>query len=334
MTAPIFSVLMSVHNGEAFLGEALDSVFRQTCQDFELIVVDDGSTDATSQILETHADRRTVVLRNDQCLGLTRSLNRGLDLARGEFVARMDADDVCFPNRLEMQLTFMRANPAVGVCGTWVRAFGRVGPEDWRYPVNDADIRSEMLFRNPIAHPTVAIRRSLIEKHHLRYDPNAEAAEDYDLWARCSLLCALANLPQVLLQYRLHSSSTSARRRTEQVASTRRIVLRLLQRIGLEPSEAELDLHLTLVLREFGSDGQYLSAVDSWLRKLANANGKAAIYQATAFGRTLASRWVEVCHAAARAGAWCSWRLLTSPLLLGADHPLRAAAAIPVSLLR
>jgi len=205
------SVVLAVHNGRPYLTEAIDSVLAQTFAEFELIVVDDASTDDTWELLEGYAAReqRIVLLRNEVNIGQTRSLNRGLDAAGGRYVARMDADDVALPERLAAQVAFLDHHAEVGVLGTAGRFIDEVG-RNWglfRPPETDLQIRWYMMLENAFAHPTVMLRSDVLNRAGLRYDPSFRVSQDYDLWSRLLRFTRAANLRAPLLKYRLHSRS-------------------------------------------------------------------------------------------------------------------------------
>jgi len=209
---------MSVYNGEKYLREAVDSILGQTVRDFELIIVDDGSTDGTWAILQNYNDPRIVLLYNEENVGLTRSLNKGLAVARGEYIARMDADDVSLPKRLEKQVAYLDANPEVGLLGTWIKIIGERGERlsVLRKPIDPLFIKWSLLFDNCLVHSTVVYRRSLVEKlggyNPIRY------AQDYDLWSRMSLETQIVNLPEVLVRWRSHPAGISTQKLAQQIS--------------------------------------------------------------------------------------------------------------------
>ncbi|MBS1188457.1 MAG: putative Glycosyl transferase, family 2 [Rhodocyclaceae bacterium] len=218
MTAPLVSVVMAVHNGERHLGAALASIRAQTCADLEILVIDDGSSDATGQLLDQCPDLRLRVIRNSERLGLARSLNSGLDCARGRYIARMDADDICHLRRFEEQVRFMESRPEVGVLGAACRLIDDDGKflGIARHPGSDAAMRWRLLFGPPLAHPSAMMRAEVLHRHGLRYDPAWPVAQDYEFWPRLLRHCRGANLAEPLLDYRLHGQSASAARRGEQ----------------------------------------------------------------------------------------------------------------------
>jgi glycosyltransferase involved in cell wall biosynthesis len=209
---PRVSVVMAVYNAERYLNEAIRSILGQTYDDFEFIIIDDGSTDRSSAMLTSFAevDRRLNVHRQPNS-GLIASLNKACGLARGAYVARMDADDISLPGRFEKQVQYLDAHKEIGVLGTWIQdigADGQPGPV-WPLPTQPATIRWFLMFGNCLAHPSVMMRRELIQS--LAYRAEAVHVEDYDLWIRASSVTGVANIPEVLLRYRVLSRSVSSR---------------------------------------------------------------------------------------------------------------------------
>ncbi|MBI3160554.1 MAG: glycosyltransferase family 2 protein [Chloroflexi bacterium] len=303
---PEITVLMSVHNGAATLPEALAGALAQTWRDFELLVIDDGSTDATPEMLSRFTDPRLRVVRNERNLGLTASLNRGLALAQGEYIARMDADDISLPERLARQVRFMKSHPEVAVCGTWVQTFGE-REEVWRFPSKHEELRCEMLFENVLAHGSVMLRCAALEAHDLRYDERLVRAQDYDLWARLSRHAALANLPEVLLRYRLHAGQAGAADGAGQQATAQQVRRMQLEWLGLAPSESDMAVHLTLSTWQFEAGLEFLGRGRAWLEGIEEANWRAPVYPARALRRALARRWLAAARAAQRHGL-AAWR--------------------------
>src|SRR4030095_2389369 len=211
MSPPIISVVMSVYNGQAFLAEAVESILGQTFRDFEFIVIDDGSTDRTEKILATYASRdgRLRVFRQEN-KGRTESLNIGIGLAEGKYIARMDADDVSLPHRLQVQVDFMEQHPEVCLLSASYERINKDGRLLDRVPVPllDDEIRSMMLHKNAMCHPAVMMRKEVVIACGV-YRKVFSESEDYDLWLRMSERCQLANLEEPILQYRVHSRQAS-----------------------------------------------------------------------------------------------------------------------------
>ena len=218
--APAISVLMSVYNGSIHVRKAIDSISRQSFRDFEFIVIDDASTDDSLQVVESISDDRIRIVRNETNCGLAKSLNKGLDIARGKYIARIDADDVAAPDRLSRQYFALEADSSlvlVGSCGYFYH--GDTGMcEPWDVPLTDFSIRMRMCYENPFIHSSVILRRETIEAHQLRYDESFSCAQDYDLWARLSDYGRMLNLPDRLVTFHWHSRNISLVRKAEQSA--------------------------------------------------------------------------------------------------------------------
>ena len=185
-TVPLVTALLAVHDGEPYVRTAIASILGQTVAELELVVVDDASADRTPEILESVDDARLRVIRNDAQLGLAASLNRGLDLARGAYVARLDADDVAMPRRLQLQLARMRSAPHIAVVGSAALELddgGRVG-QLHAMPTGAAGVRWAALFSSPFLHPTVVVERDVLDRNGLRYDEEFAESEDFELWSR------------------------------------------------------------------------------------------------------------------------------------------------------
>ena len=207
---PKVSVVMSVYNGERFLRQAVDSILSQTFTDFEFVVVDDGSTDGTEEILKGYTDPRLRMIRQENT-GLIGSLNRAVDIASGEYIARMDADDISSPRRLELQLEWLESHPCTAVLGTQVAQIDEAGGAIRRhyYPVrSDAIGKALLRGATAICHGSVILRRACFERAG-GYRQRLEHAEDYDLWLRMIESYEVENLTGVLYLKRLTLDSVS-----------------------------------------------------------------------------------------------------------------------------
>ena len=206
--SPLISVALPIYNGERYLAEAIDSILAQTFTDFELIIIDDGSTDSSLDILRVYEKRDARIrLISRENRNLVATLNEIIDLARGTWIARMDQDDIAMPHRFERQLEWLEKSGA-DICGTWVRFFGAGDERVLKHPQNDDAIKMAMLFGCPFAHPTVMMKADLVRK--LRYDNAYEKCEDYDLWERASRAgWLMTNVPEILLLYRQHEGQIS-----------------------------------------------------------------------------------------------------------------------------
>lgn len=292
MEDPIVSVIMPVYNGELFLSEAIDSVLGQTFDSFELIIIDDGSTDRTQEVVMSYKDPRIKYLLNDRNRRIVYSLNRGLDCAKGKYIARMDADDICFPARLERQVDYMEQHPDVGLCATGVVAFG--GFERlWKYPESHEEISCHLFFYCCMAHPTVMFRKDLFVSKNLRYSTDMKEAEDYELWARSSKIIRLANLGEPLLYYRVHDKQGTMVN-VEGVSNYRDEVRRSqLKHLKIDINESEFELHKLVcsgVSKYYNSDGIMFDDRESqmrWIDYLVNCNDDLGAFSKEDFRKIL-----------------------------------------------
>jgi glycosyltransferase involved in cell wall biosynthesis len=207
---PKVSVILPVYNCEKYIGEAIKSILNQTLQDFELIIINDGSTDNSLEVIKSITNKSNKVNIIDQeNTGLIGALNNGLLAAKGEYIARMDADDISFPHRFELQAKLLDENPIVGVCGTSTESFGAANGVNIRSSNND-DLQSILLFWPPFSHPTIMFRRSVLEDNNIIYDINFKHCEDFAMWSDLAKVCQFSNVTDVLLKYRVHDEQISS----------------------------------------------------------------------------------------------------------------------------
>jgi glycosyltransferase involved in cell wall biosynthesis len=219
---PRVSVLMPVWNAIRFLRLAMDSVLRQSFESFELLVVDDGSSDGTTELLSTYRDPRVRVVRNDERRGLVYALNAGIALARGEYVARMDGDDVSHPERLSAGVRFLDSERDVVLVGSWANVVDDKGDvlSVIRAPTDSREIHEALLNANTFVHSSVMFRKSAVVElgGYQRIRPNTDTAQDYHLWLRLADRYSLANIADILLDYRIHDDQISLQRLASQRA--------------------------------------------------------------------------------------------------------------------
>lgn len=204
---PAVSVVIPVRNGERFIEECLGSLYSQTFQDFEVIVVDNSSSDKTRETCLRVSDDRTRLVEHLGRPSIAQTINAGLEVSRGNYIARLDVDDIARSDRIEKQVDFLEKNPEVAIVGSWVRTFGE-RRESWKYPLDNPDIRLALFFRSPFAHPSVMYRRVWESGDMVRYDPELDLAEDFELWTRFCISGFAANIPEYLTFYRTHPAQS------------------------------------------------------------------------------------------------------------------------------
>ena len=240
--APLVSVVMPVYNGEKFLSEAIESVLAQTFADFEFIIVDDGSSDRSAQIVRSYAKSETRIrfIQQERNLGHADARNRGHELATGEYIAVMDCDDICLPRRLETQIDFLRRNPAIGALGAGAQAVAEDRRPLFKFdlPEEHALIALNLFVGSFLIHPTVMMRRETLESVG-GYESSRRTAVDTELWSRLIWRTRFANLPEQLLLYRWHEGQNHRMRATAMRGQAWQPRERLLKRLwGEAPQEA------------------------------------------------------------------------------------------------
>ena len=225
MKTPKISVIMPAYNSEQYIAEAIESILNQTFSDFEFIIINDGSTDKTADIVRSYDDSRIRFIDNSVNQGISTTANLGLELANGEYIARMDSDDISHSNRFEKQVTYMDAHPECGVLSASYHMFGDAD----RITVHPEYVGSlDLLVGCYVAHPVTMIRKSVIDEYNFVYDKDFVCAEDYDLWARMARVTEIHNLQDVLLEYRWHETNISNIHAEIQAENVKRIRQKIL----------------------------------------------------------------------------------------------------------
>ncbi len=217
---PKISVLFPTYNTrEEYLREAIESVLRQTFADFEFIILDDCSPDPNVEaVVKSYADPRIRFYKNEQNMGISRTRNKLIELARGEYLAVMDHDDVSLPERFEKEAAYLDANPDVGVVSCKAEQFPHGGLT--KNPENDKDIKLAMMRSCPITHSACMIRKSVLTDNNIRYEEEFSPSEDYALYVRLMKVTKFHNLPEVLFRYRWYADNTSHKQRDKMRAAT------------------------------------------------------------------------------------------------------------------
>lgn len=301
MTQPLVTILMPVHNGADFLAEAIDSMLCQSLRDFEFLIVDDASTDSSASIVQNYREPRIRLIQSRERLKLSGALNLGLDQAQGRYIARMDADDISLPKRLERQVQFLENNSDIGLCGSWIRYFG-ASTALLERPVNPDEIRAFTLLDTPFAHPSVMLRRDLVERHQLRFDGSYFPTEDFELWVRILRHTQAANLPEVLLHYRVHGKSLTGSDWSAMDEQAVRIIRAQLLLLGIDPTPDELRFHRQLAMGRLTMTLPLLDQAEAWLSRLLATNHKTQFLLHKALESLLSDLWARTCLHSARLG--------------------------------
>ena len=299
------SVVMSNYNTPIkYLKESIDSVLNQTYSNFEFIIIDDGSTDDSLEFIKSYDDPRIQLIINEENIGLTKSLNKGFEVAQGEFIARMDTDDICYPERFEKQIEYMKNHPDTFVCGSWAKILDEKGNsriEDWACgEIKDTEVyRINLLFCNypNVWHPSVLIRHQLLLDNNIKYDTECKYAQDYELWTRCSRIANFYILPEYLLKYRIHDTSISVSKRSTQKECDYYIIQNQLNHLHLTLKDSVKDLHLFFptIWIHFFEGNLYDKNFKKWLKEIIKANRKYRYYNQKKLKKTLWYHWSRIC---------------------------------------
>lgn len=266
----VISVLMPVYNTpEAFLRKSIESILNQTFEKFEFIILNDASNDITVRILREYKDNRIRLIDNEYNMGLSGCLNKGISLAKGKYIARMDSDDIAHKKRLEWQYYFMKKNPNIFMCGGNIKLIDAWGK--WkgtnRYCYNTESIRMDTLFTCPFAHPTVMFNARLLMQEKKRYCEGIKA-EDYELWSRLVYKYEVANIKKVLLFYRVHDESITGKNHQILYESAATVQKNIFNSWGIEFPKTN-DIILNGVENEIalqGVENAIIELIDRWPR--------------------------------------------------------------------
>lgn len=316
---PEITVLMSVFNGQKYLKEAIESILNQTFRNFELLIINDGSSDSSEQIVRSYTDHRIKFVINEKNQGLPFSLNRGIELSRGDYIARMDCDDISLPTRLEKQLAFMKANSNIVACGTWIKSIGDKGGYTNKFLSDPNEIKANLLFNTSLAHPSVMMKKNALLKSNLRYNVEHLHFEDYALWVELSKIGNLSNIPEILLLYRLHRDSVSHEHGQEQKNGASDIRKRQLEALGLEPDEEDMRIHNSLHPKKSETIDEFINNEEKWLSKIVETNARTNTYNQTALSKIIHNRWLTICGINSNAGLKIWKRFKSSSLIRNSD---------------
>lgn len=309
------TVLMPVYNGESYLREAIESILNQTYKDFELLIINDGSTDKSLEIINSFQDSRIRLVNNEVNLKLIRTLNKGLDLATGEYIARMDSDDIAHPRRLELQVKTMDEDKEIVICGTSLRFIGK----RFSFPFlveGTENIKNYLVVKNCLIHPSVMIRNSIFKKENIYYDEAFIHAEDYELFQRVSSKYKVVNLKHPLLFYRLSPTGISRIHEIEQKKMEISISMKALQGIGINFDRNKYD-------KTYLSKKEIIQAKEE-LKMAYNSNN---ISDGHDVAKIIQLLWIDICRKGSKHGIWMAKNIFSLPILDLKDKLLKRLVA-------
>ncbi len=295
MNEPLVTVLMSVYNGEKYLREAMESILNQTYRNIEFLIINDASTDSSIEIIQSYRDERIRFSSNAENIKLTASLNKGIDLAQGKYIARMDADDISLPVRIEKQVAFMEQHPQVGLCGTYVQNIGMNDPYVPPYKTTHDEIKFKLFFETHFPHPAAMLRKSVLDEHNLMYDTVNQVAQDYELWNKMIDYCEVAIIPEPLVKKRSHPEMTSVKKGEEQLQVVKKIHGELMRKLGATPSKEALDSYELFLKGANPKSKKELFSLLDLFDKLITGNRRNKIYRSDLFDNFFAEKYWMLC---------------------------------------
>lgn len=291
---PKVSITITAYNRENYIGPCIDSLLNQSFSDFEIIVVNDGSTDKTVEVVEAYSDPRIKLYHNEKNMGIVFTRNRGFELSTGEFIAILDSDDLALPNRLEHQVHFLDNHPNTALVGAFAEVIDENGQSEhkiWFSNFNQKSLKTRLFFENCIAQSSVMLRKSSLPQP--AYRPDYPPSEDFDLWVRISQNWEVSNLSKVLIQYRVHSKNISKEENSIQVDNANKILIYQAENlIGSVLTENEKSNHLSLMQNKYVKTDDMLN-IHKWVFKLLEANKLKKKYSEIEFESILTEKWIQ-----------------------------------------
>lgn len=286
--SPLVSVVLSVYNGERYLHECIKSILNQSYKNFEFLIVNDGSTDKTGDIIESFKDTRITHIKNESNLKLIKSLNKGFSLAKGKYIARMDDDDISLPDRLLKQVEFMEKHPDIGVTATSFNVFDEKRRKTVQLGMNHEEFMVNLLFSNPIRHSAVMIRKQVLDENNFEYDEAYLHAEDYQLWVEMVQKTKFYILPDVLMECRSHNQSIrevfAKHMKNTSDISQHNFLKNLIPNVSEKELVAHTEIFNTRLLNH-----QEIRSILSWFKKLLVYNQNTKIFNSKILKNKLTS---------------------------------------------
>lgn len=295
---PLVTIIMPVYNGEAFLREAIDSILAQTYTNWELLVMNDGSTDSSRDIAISYtSDPRIRVIDNEKNMGIIATKNRAIDIARGKYIATLDADDIALPTRIGKQVAFMEKHKDCGLCGTLhqeIDAKGELGTRSY-FPTSARDVKTYLLVANCICHSATMLRADLMKA--TQYDPEYYVAEDFELWDRVGRTHFIANLTEILTYYRVHGNNISITKKEKMFETVKKLTRRIFSDASIRFTERELEIHSDLVsyTNQLNTTPDAFKEMEKWVISITSQVKGRAEYNQDLLYSIMCDRYIVAC---------------------------------------
>lgn len=301
MNQPLVSVLMPCYNAEKHLQDAMFSILNQTYRNIEVIAINDCSSDSTANLLiqMAKADTRIKVYNNEENLKLIKTLNKGIELCNGEYIARMDSDDIALPQRIEKEVHFLEQNKDYGIVSTQFLAFHTDSPDKkslHHNPLKHEELRAYMLFKSGICHPAAMIRKTIFSELGLKFELDYLHVEDFALWSKAIYQTKIANLGEALLLYRVHSNQVSTLNEQLQIENKMKVFKIHCTQLGIPISDHLLHIYASVAeCVPYKQSIEYIAECESFMLMLLDLNKQKAFCDNVFLQRMLSIHWLRLC---------------------------------------
>lgn len=297
-SSPFVSVIMPAYNCEDTIKESIDSILLQSYDNFELIIINDGSIDNTLDVINSYNDDRIIVINNKVNQTIVPCLNKGLKNSKGKYIIRMDSDDICVETRFEKQVLFMEKNTDIGVCGSWAKKINYKNENVGNMIYNSENdvIKFKMLHECHLLHPSIIIRKSVLSQNNLSYNPKHYKSEDYDLFTRLIDHTKFSNIKEYLLKYRVTKTSLKRETSNELDEYYYKIKINIFRKIGIELKKDQIDLYTSICNQNFLSEKKLFLEAVKLLENILNANKKSNYFPKSNFNNYLQTIFTSLCR--------------------------------------
>lgn len=313
---PLVSIIMPVYNSEKYLRESIYSILNQTLKNLELIIIDDRSSDDSIEIIHSFIkkDNRIKLYINKENKGAASSRNLGISYSKGKYIALMDSDDISYSNRLEKQVIYLEENHDIGLCGSNCTYIGFKRNHKSNLPLNHDEILSSFLFYNPVVHPSITFRASILKKMPYVYQEGKQRVEDLELLVRMSKNVKLANLPDELIKYRTFNPDKQKKHKSV-IAYGNKIRISLLESFfNSSVDKNDFLLHMKIAKCQRNNSEQFIRKTEKWLLTLYKTNTQKNTYEQKSFNKVLGYYWYKVCRSSCELGITAISMYIKSPL--------------------
>lgn len=292
MSNPFVTVFIPVYNSEQYISETIDSILNQTYKNLEVLIVDDGSTDRSIEIIQQYQDQRIRLIQNEKNMGIPYTRNVGLQEARGDYIAIMDADDIACSNRIERQVTYLENNKGIDAVGSFYYKFGEGAEKEITTPFTAPEqLKMMLLFYNPIANPSVTIRKKTFQEHNLTYHLDFFVAQDYQMWSQLIKVGNITILPEFLLYYRFGHENISKKSNLEKAEKRKQLIDRihndLIDFYQIPLTVEEKQTFNNFFTESYGSRVESLEQLKTVIEKIKNWNLEQRVFNHNDFLKVL-----------------------------------------------